>query len=687
MIRLPLAFGLIGLLTACNPAKVGLGDISDTDSGNTDTIDSGDTDTDGPGNDPSIDDDGDGYSEDEGDCNDTDEDINPGEDEVDGDGVDNDCDGYTDEIEVCDGVSGDIQDAFDDAEDGGTILICAGTYEETLSVSGKDLLVIGIDGADQTTIIAATINAPVLSISQNADVVIQGLTLTGGTVTDSGGGIQCDGADLGLIEAAVTGNSAVVNGGGISSNNCDIEITGSVIAGNTAEAYGGGIYTNRTDGTITGSTIDSNTGYEGGGLFLSGGDIDLIGNIISTNLATTIDEEGWGPGGGGGGFWINNSSLFEGNTVTGNTSQYHAGGGYFYQGSPDLIDNVVADNISWEDGAGIYLNYPSSPSISGNVFENNESYDDAGGLRIYVGSNADVDNNTFIGNIAADDGGGAKFSHSEHSFTNNYLEGNVAGDAGGGFELDNDSTHTEGNTFVGNTATRGAGIHNWRTETTFEIIDNTFTDNVASDCGGGIQFDNNPYWVTMTGLWFEGNEANDGAAICTDMIYRDPEDVGGAKKYYQDSYIRVFNSAFIDNTASDDAIIYIKAGRIDATNIVMDGNEGADTSAIVAKGGTVNLVNAILTDNGGGALIQGEPNEEEEAIINISFSDLHDNDSAVEGIDAPVGSNGTIDEDPDFTGTYELAGSSPCINTGDPGIVDVDSSRSDMGLYGGPDGN
>ena len=36
---------------------------------------------------------------------------------------------------------------------------------------------------------------------------------------------------------------------------------------------------------------------------------------------------------------------------------------------------------------------------------------------------------------------------------------------------------------------------------------------------------------------------------------------------------------------------------------------------------------------------------------------------------------------------FHLQGGSPCINTGDPAISDPDSSRSDMGCYGGPDGN
>ncbi len=689
MSKAPLIISLVGLLCACSPAK--LSDLNDdgvdTDNpGDTNTGDSGDTTPPDDTTDPNdIDDDGDGYTENEGDCDDTDADTSPDGEEDPNDGENNDCDEYTDEIEVCDGVYSDIQEALDDASDGGTVLICAGTYPENLEISNKELLIVGVEGADVTTVTGGANGSPVLRLSQNAEVVIMGLTFTGGEVTENGGGILCSGSDLDLVDSSVTGNSAGVNGGGIAANNCDVEISGSTISSNTTLQYGGGLYLTDTKGSIEESIIADNTALEGGGLFLYDGNTDLLNNTISGNLATTEDEEAWGPGGGGGGLWVYTNATISGNTISGNTSQYHGAGAYFYYGSPDVIDNVVEGNVTWEDGAGVYFNQPAAPLIQGNTIQGNEAYDDAGGLRIYRGYDAVVLENSSLTNVAGDDGGGAKMSHSEHTFQDNYVAGNITDDAGGGLELDNDSSHTEGNTFEGNTAGRGGGVHNWRTEAPFEFVNNQFIDNVAEDCGGGIQFDNNPYWVSMINTTFEGNEAVDGAAICTDIFYRDPEDVGGAKDYYQDSYLRVYNSVFVDNNASDDAVVYIKAGTATITNVVMDGNYGADTAAIVSKGSTVTLMNSILTDNSGGAIIAGELDDDKtEPTISISYSNLYDNDSGVDGLDEPVGSNGNIDEDPDFTGNYELAGSSPCIDAGSPSISDNDGSRSDMGIYGGP---
>jgi hypothetical protein len=50
---------------------------------------------------------------------------------------------------------------------------------------------------------------------------------------------------------------------------------------------------------------------------------------------------------------------------------------------------------------------------------------------------------------------------------------------------------------------------------------------------------------------------------------------------------------------------------------------------------------------------------------------------------------GCISVDPGFVNPgddFHLGNSSSCRNAGDPAILDVDSSRSDMGAYGGPGG-
>ncbi|MBO83993.1 MAG: hypothetical protein CL927_01430, partial [Deltaproteobacteria bacterium] len=273
-------------------------------------------------------------------------------------------------------------------------------------------------------------------------------------------------------------------------------------------------------------------------------------------------------------------------------------------------------------------------------------------------------------------------------FISNYMEGNSTGDAGGGLELDNDSSYVTDSVFIDNTAYRGAGLHNWRTEARFTIESSEFIGNRASDCGGGLQFDNSPYRITVRDLWLEDNEAGDGGALCVDRVYRDPEDVGGQEDYYQDTLLSLENLVMSDNTAGDDGgAIYVRAGDIIIENVVMDGNEGPDASAMSVKGSTVTVTNAILSNNSGGAALYVEDTDDGPGSITVSYSDLYGNSSVAYGMEDPRGSGGNIDENPDYdtsAGDFSLSASSPCINAGDPDLDDPDGSRSDMGAYGGP---
>ncbi len=676
---------LVGLsLSACVPTIQG-GELGKT-SGTTDpgpgstTGDPTTDDTDDTGEPAGpVDADGDGVDSDS-DCDDTNSDVYPDADET-ADGVDNDCDGWVDEVEVCDDGVGALQAAIDGAADGATLLLCPGTWTEQLEVRGRSLRIVGLEGAE-VTVVSAGGAGSALTVSRNSVLAVEGLTFQDG-VGEIGGVVSCNGASL-TLDGVVVANGSAANGGGLGAVDCAIDLAETAVIGNTATEYGGGIFTQRTSGTIQSSVIDANVGAQGGGAFLYDGTINIFDTDITANEATTLDETAWGPGGGGGGLWTSGGEV-SGNRIVGNHSAYQAGGGYFYRGRPVVTDNLVEGNTCGEDGAGLYFNV-STARIEGNTFTGNEAADDAGGLRLYFGSST-IEGNTIVGNVAADDGGGAKLSHSEHTFVNNHLEGNRAGDAGGGLELDNDSTHVADSVFIGNQSYRGAGLHNWRTERRFTIEDSQFVDNVATDCGGGLQFDNNPYVVTIRNLWMEGNEADDGAGVCVDRVYRDPEDVGGVELYYQDSHLQLENLFFVDNTAADDGgAVYIRAGIVDIVNVVMAENYGPGVGAISVKGSTVTLNNAILATNTGGPALVVEDTEDGVGSLVVSYTDFYRNSSIAGGLVDPTGSNGNIAEDPRFSssGDYSLSSDSPCVDAGDPAIRDVDGSRSDMGAFGGP---
>lgn len=671
---------LLTLLTfGCTPKIAGVdGELGEPADIGTDGDDGSDGVSDGDDG-GEVDADGDGYTA-EDDCDDDDPDANPDAEEV-FDGTDNDCDGWVDEVEVCDEPDATLQEVIDASPDGATLLICAGTWDELLDLSDRELMLVGVEGAESTTISGGGEGVP-LTVSGDAEVTVMGLTLADG-VGELGGGASCRGANLHFIDAVVR-DSEATRGGGIYARSCELIVETSLVADNVATEQGGGVYAEECSGGFFDSSVDGNLGLEGGGAFLFGGSIEVSGGGFTANEATTTDESTWGSGSGGGGLWTSSTGAVAGTRIAENHSGYNGGGVYFYRGRPTLQDSDIADNTCDEDGAGAYFNI-SQGQIVGNTFSGNAAADDAGGLRFFYGGSV-VEGNTFIGNSANDDGGGAKFSHSEHVFRNNVMEDNVAGDAGGGLELDNDSSHVEGSTFRNNRAYRGAGLHNWRTETTFTIETSVFEGNVASDCGGGLSFDNSPYRITLSQLELHDNEAADGAGFCVDRVYRDPDDVGGVENYFQVTLLNVRNSAMWDNDAADDGgAAYIRAGDVNFVNVTFDGNSGPDGGALSVKGSPVTLNNAILTNHSGPALWV-EDTEDAAGSIAVSYSDLWGNDSVAVGMDSPVGSNGNISEDPDFSsGDFQLRGTSPCVDAGDPSINDRDGSRSDMGWHGGPD--
>lgn len=228
-----------------------------------------------------------------------------------------------------------------------TIVLSSGELGIENDLVGPDLT---IDGPGAKTLtVDADGSGRVFRIAPDTNATIEGLTVTGGNVGDSGGGIAngvrstlavqnnvisnneasffgagiTNGSDstltltdstvsdnaatggsgagagifnsgaLNVVQSTVSGNTAVSNGGGIL-NTANAAITNSTISGNTASREGG-IFTNSATSTgISNSTITANS--SGVQTVLAGG-AEVFSSVIAGNTGSDVDgdfdSEGW----------------------------------------------------------------------------------------------------------------------------------------------------------------------------------------------------------------------------------------------------------------------------------------------------------------------------------------------------------------------------------------------------------
>ena len=227
---------------------------------------------------------------------------------------------------------------------------------------------------------------------------------------------------------------------------------------------------------------------------------------------------------------------------------------------------------------------------------------------------------------------------------NKAVQVNLGDPFGGAIALWTSSPVIRNSTFINNVSKYGGAIDCYA-ESHPVIDSNVFTDNTAYEYGGAI--------------------------ICL-----------------TDSDPRIDHNLFYNNTA------YLDGGAIeleincspDIINNTIAHNEAFES------GGGINLweacspqiQNNILWGN-----TAGEGNqvniETGNCVPNFYYSDIQGGQDSIGGVPVTGEYRFCIDDDPLFvdppTGDYHLTYNSPCINTGDPTILDPDSTISDMGAF------
>jgi hypothetical protein len=319
-----------------------------------------------------------------------------------------------------------IAAALQAAADGDTISIGEGTYAGGLEIS-KDVTLQGA-GRDKTTILG-TGQAAVIRVGTWANVVIQGVTITGG------GGSH--------TRSGHTGGGGILNEGGL-------ELLDSIVRENAATAgAGGGIYSSSSKPlTIRNSLIADNQAENGGGIFLRGGDAEIEDTAITGNRSTQngggIRDEGSGSlrlercdisdnraDFFTGGIAASSELVIVESTISENTA-VNVGGLAGGRELMRIVRSTISDNSSRGSGGGIRVGSGGATLIDTTVEKNRTRANGAGIFASDLSGNVSLKDSTVTDNVADQDGGGILNDSTEIDLNNSKVIDNLAGRRGGG---------------------------------------------------------------------------------------------------------------------------------------------------------------------------------------------------------------------------------------------------------------
>ena len=234
--------------------------------------------------------------------------------------------------------------------------------------------------------------------------------------------------------------------------------------------------------------ITSQITIEGASHFVSGDDTYALFVVEDADITVknlTIKE---GNGVNGGGVYISDGELILDNVVvTENSARDHGGGIYVTRGRLEVRgDSEISHNTAGDTAGGIYSNISSVSLINTEVSENETSAGGGGGLYFTsddFGFVLSIMTSTFKGNKARLDGGGIRISNSFGNIVRSSFFENSADD-GGGIKSYNSTLNIENTTVSTNTARLGAGLSSLGSELTLTHV--TLAYNTATEHGGGL---------------------------------------------------------------------------------------------------------------------------------------------------------------------------------------------------------
>jgi len=369
----------------------------------------------------SADNDSDTFTPCQGDCDDDEPAAFPENPEV-CDGIDNDCSEVIDDLDVDgDGHSpcstgGDCDDedplAFPvvvdpDADGGGdgsdefpfqdigtalnnlddecrTIALVEATHEFSGTIDGFEVTIVG---QSRTGTVINQDGGRFLSVVNNGDLTLSGMTITGFVGTADGGSLSVTNASLSLLDVQIESNETSGDGGAVAVFTGELSIEDTTFLSNTAGDDGGAIAlvsSTLTDGG--GNHFEDNSAVRGGAIVADGSLVYLDGSSFHANDATddggalmlvglpTMEIGGLEvfdntAGLTGGGIAVNNTTDADGwlrNCAIRNNDAGGSGGGIYVGGNVAgfvLANNTLTENSAGEEGGGIHVDADNAANL------------------------------------------------------------------------------------------------------------------------------------------------------------------------------------------------------------------------------------------------------------------------------------------------------------------------------------